>query len=231
MYLSSRILPAALAWCAWCGLACAPAQAEAIPLLAPSALSASNTVAVYPEPVGLLPTGSYSLAAGGNTLTFIRHYFERLDQGGFVSGRYFPGNFTPGTRLLRTANEPSGAGLPIDIYFAAGVGELGFQWAQHVIGLEVLELTAFNGAVNLGTFSFAGLNNDRADGSAPFAGLRAINGSVITHVRLTPLSTADLLLGPISFGPPVAAIPEPSPLLLLGFGLLAVLRRRVKFRQ
>ena len=221
------------------------AAADAIPLVPPIGTPSGGTTVNYPGTEGsLLPSG-FSVSAGGNTLTFTQQgfpgstmNFRRVAQtpasGPLLGcGTTWGGNFLPCTQLLYTGGaDRSGLG-PVTITFATPVVEIGLR-AQNFAPVfpspgapQSFVASVFRGATPLvgGTFTFVGMSNNAADGSATFIGFRAINGDSFDRIVISS-NTNDFAIGPVTFGPAGATgatpIPEPTTLLLLGTGTAAL---------
>ncbi len=217
-----------------------------------SAQLTPTSTANFTDPVGLV-ANPYQVAASGSTitLTFTNNgassTFSRINQQGIGAGQgdNFGGDFAPGTHLLRNPGTGSGAGSALTVAFNAGVNALGFNYepnANFAMGAANFTFTVFQGASST-VFTSPPIpiatNNDYEDGSAPFFGVRAMDGSnSITSIQIfataAPGSTTttpdDFVISPIQLGVRATAVPEPGVLALLAgailpMGLLVARRR------
>ncbi len=147
--------------------------------------------------------------------------FRRVDQVG-NTGSTWDGNFLPDTKLLYTNGSDRGGLGPVTIDSNVGITEIAFQAQNFLFGPEAFTLTAFDGSTPLGTFAYAGISANRADGSATFLGLQTTGSDVITRL-VVDSQTHDFALGPID--PPNPA-PEPRTLCLVGLPLLILMWRK-----
>lgn len=204
-----------------------PASADVVQLTSPGQLSPGAVTANYPEPPRTLLPSPYTLAAGGNALTFT-----------LVNGGEFFLVGSPAMKFLyngATIPDPENPDYsPVVITFASGVREVGLQAAHNLLAPQTFTFTAFNGATPLGTFTVSG-----EGGSLLFLGLRATGGDLITQLLISafagqpgglPPVGSDFAIGPVTFTNQAAPIPEPATVLLLGTGLagLGAARRRLR---
>src|SRR5215831_8598977 len=141
------------------------------------------------------------------------------DTGDCVSrvNRSWVGNMTAGVKVL------SVYGSPLVITFSTPVSEVGFQAQDTWYTRQQFTVVAYNGATALGTIVVDDENGFRmstpaADGHAPFVGVRASCGSVITSIQVSagdgpPGSNIDgwFGIGPMSFGSFSVAVPPIPP--------------------
>jgi hypothetical protein len=194
-----------------------------------------DTIAIYPQADGTVyevPT-PYVLSAGGNTLNFGTELYGIYKQcavgmpintpntwgswlGGYAIGNCatgkFAGNFLPGTKVLVQFYP-----VPIDITFANPVSDVGFEAEVIWWHWQAFQLTAFNGSTELGTIIVGGngvsLSAPAADGLAPWVGVHATCGNVITRVQVIMTQGYEwgFGIGPVSFGSYSVAIPSIPP--------------------
>jgi len=215
------------------------AQAGATSVTTPGQLG--PTVLTDPYPTGVVPA-SFTVAAGGNSLSFTAT--KAPGSVGFKSavanGNDAP-QFTPNSILEDTTapgepkvgNTPTG---PLRIDFQTGVTGFGLYAQDFNRDTETFTLNVFNGAAQLGTFSFGptpngdpGTDPNDPRGNAVFVGALATGGDQITSATLSSLSFAtggggqpnngnnDFFFGPTQVQAPV---PEASTLVSLGLGVL-----------
>lgn len=189
-------------------------SAAAIQVLSAADLNSADSTTPYPGVHGDMFASPLAIPAGGDTVTFAfpSGTFNRESE-----GNGFTADFAPGTPLL----VPQSTDF-FDINFASGVTEAGLQVETGYTGFLGIEtITAFDGATQLGQWSVSGTNNGAANGSAPFLGVRAGGGDVITRLRISnvvpdvPEFAFYFGFGPVTFGSPANAVPEPATVFLV----------------
>jgi hypothetical protein len=151
--------------------------------------------------------------------------FQRLDQ--FSPGSW-PGNFTPGDKLLST--KTFNATGPVSLVFNSPVQGVGAQIQAFSTGAFTASIEAFNSSnASLGSFTLAGDSNAKADNSAIFIGILSNAVDISKVVFGVPVATAnaqDFLIN----GPRIQVAPVPEPktytMLMAGLGLLGLIARR-----
>jgi hypothetical protein len=219
----------------WAVLVGAVGQAQAgyMQIFTPGGLSGSDTTASYTGADGDVIASPYTLAAGGNTLTFTTdsgNPFQRVDQ-----GTSWTGAFPDGTKLLWTLDPDSNTASSATIAFANPVLEVGLSVQQDDSAATTFTATAFSGT----TAELKITVDVAATGALGFLGFKATGGDTITSIQIssTESNTSfnnDFAMGPVTFGsppPPPNAVPEPSTLAIGTIGALGLvvtrwLRRR-----
>jgi hypothetical protein len=200
-----------------------PASASIVQVLTPAGLDPGDTTATYPGVDGSTFPNGGTVTAAGTTLTFTdanAQPFLRVDQG----NTWTPGAYPNGTKLLWNFDPATNtAGGPVTINLTPGVGELGLSLQQddtHA-GTTTFTFQGFNGATAGPTFTVTSVNDaNPPNGNLSFVGLQGTAGDVITRIVISSSDTSsfgtanDFVLGPVTFGPPAASVPEPSPLAL-----------------
>jgi len=201
------------------------AHAAAIQLFAPADLSPADTTMVYPGAPNTVLPSPLTLAADANTLTLISPfgYFRRSAQ-----GTGFTADFLPNTPLL----VPQSSSY-LDITFASGITEAGLQvQTGYVSSFGSETLTAYNGSTTLGSWTISARNNGTGNGTAPFLGVRATDGDLITRLRVSNRVGGTELdyyfaVGPLTFAAASPQpVPEPTTILLFVVALLVLRLQR-----
>lgn len=133
----------------------------------------------------------------------------------------FYGNFAPGDRVLYTG----GTTDALTITFDNPVSGVGFQMQQDVFGAFTGSLLAYDSSGTLlGNFSEAGDSNANNDNSAIFLGLLDTSGANISYITISDAGnpSAGLGINWLSLFDTSTSVPEPSTVLLLSMGLLAL---------
>jgi hypothetical protein len=160
------------------------------------------------------------------TVSQVSGSFTRLDQS---SPGSWPGNFTPGDKLLSTKTTVSATG-PVSLVFNSPVQGVGAQIQAFSTGAFTASIEAFNSSnASLGSFTLAGDSNAKADNSAIFIGILSNAVDISKVVFGVPVATAnaqDFLIN----GPRIQVAPVPEPktytMLMAGLGLLGLIARR-----
>lgn len=200
-------------------------------MTSPAQLGAGDVTAIYPQAPGTNVPSPGTVTAGGETLTFTETgTFRVLLQGGGVIGASWFGNFPNGTKVLYTGNAifAQGAG-PVTIDFSPGVSEFGLLFQNNRLESTVNTFSVFDDGTLLGIFSGVNQGNN-----VLFLGARATGGDVITRVTITGAPSSgpnDFAIGPVTFAPVAAGVPEPSSLALLGLGTAALAGWRWRRKQ
>lgn len=209
-----------------------------------SAPAARDTVATYPEPNNTPHSSPYVLSAGGNTVTFgicagctlviyAQCQSNPYPPGDPINGNRgdyvicdcnvsncvspnppaWVGNFAPGTKVLMQND------FSIDLSFASPVSEVGFHVQSAWYQRQRYTIHAFNGSADLGAILIDDIwelnqSTPSADGSAPFVGVRANCGNVITRIQVSnsvDIGGTGFGIGPVYFGSYSTAIPAIPP--------------------
>lgn len=155
---------------------------------------------------------------------------------GLVEGTDWFGNFTVGNNVLYTGdtNNPFAASSSFTMNFNTAVAGLGLQITSNFYGGFTAKLEVFNGATSLGVFNVAGVMDGNEDGTAPFLGALSdalnINKAVFTLTSNTGAGLGVNRLLTTDTPSNGTTTPEPATLGLVGFGILAAVRRRRQYR-
>jgi hypothetical protein len=147
--------------------------------------------------------------------------FQRLDE-----DNGWAGNFSPGDNLLWT--EANG---PLTIDFATALYGAGAQIQQNDYGSFTAVITAYDGAVLLGSESINGVSNDNDDGSAVFIGLHSPSADITSVVFSLSAgsSTTDFAINKLDLSTKSSVPDAGSTSCLLGLSFLGCgfLRRKL----
>jgi len=120
---------------------------------------------------------------------------------------------------------PNNAGV-LTMTFSSLVDTFGYGYALQGAGtiLNGTTLSLFNGATQVGTLTFTATPDPNVPGG--FAGIQSTLPFNRVEATFNSVSAASFALDNIRRGPAVAAVPEPTSLVLLGTGVLAIIRAR-----
>ena len=144
----------------------------------------------------------------------------------------FYGDFSSGEVLLTNWNSP----FPITVAFSQPVFGAGLQiepaQVQDFPAPFTVYVTAYDGTVELGTFSTTGIKSNNADGSAPFLGVLSDTADITSLTYHAVTQTNGPVEGDIGMNymsiRDLASVPEPGtlPLMICGFAALAAISLR-----
>jgi len=153
--------------------------------------------------------------------------FARVDNG----GAFWLSNFFSGEQLVW--NE--GSTLPFLMNLGTGFGSVGFNITSQTYGAFTAQVTALDCSAHaLYSQVFSGTSTATADGSALFVGIGDTSGANICSVAI---STTDVngfnsfAIDQVTFTDKTFTTPEPSSLVLIGSGLLALVGMKRRKRQ
>jgi hypothetical protein len=179
-----HVLAAAVAALVWVGAA----QADTVVPITSRAGLADYVDWGSVGSVGTILSNPFDATSNGGigvTVSQAGGSFKRLDQS-FVGGWW--GNFADGDNLLWTLG-----GGPLTITFATPVAAAGAQIQADIWDTFSGNLTgtAYNPlGQSLGSFNFSGISTNAGDNSAPFIGIRDLDGANIASITFNVLPTA-----------------------------------------
>lgn len=126
------------------------------------------------------------------------------------------GNFAPGDHLLYTGAAFGTGSGPMTTVFSRPVSGVGAQYMNDDYGPFTAQISLYNGATLLGSFTEPGVSDGAADNSAIFLGAIDLSGADITSAVFSVVGSGDFAINQLSLREgPLAPVPEPMSVLLL----------------
>ncbi|MHB1937364.1 MAG: PEP-CTERM sorting domain-containing protein [Acidobacteriaceae bacterium] len=222
--LSKYAAIAATAVAAVAILAVPKASADSLSIVttAPTGTDTVNWSQLGPDNTSVSnPFSATSTGGIGVTGTFAGEGGGQIRQEGPSSG--WNGNFNPGDYVLWNLGNG-----PDTLSFNQGVSMAGAAIQTDFYGAFTAQIQAFDGTNLLGAFTENGNSNTNNDGSAIFLGLQDSTGaninSIVFSVTSCSLNCSDFAIDTLYLNGSnnVPVIPEPSSIVLLGTGMLAL---------